>query len=59
MKPWANLEIYGWKKAGGDDWETEGMQSTISGSQFMAEFEYLLEKTTWFCRSYKKLKQKA
>lgn len=44
MKALANLEIYGWEKAGGDDWESEDMRSTISCFQFMAEFEYLLEK---------------
>lgn len=45
MKALANLEIHGWKKAGGENWGSEGMLSTVSCSEFMAEFESLLEKS--------------
>lgn len=57
MKALANLEMHGWKK-GGVNWGSEGTLSTISCSQFMADFESLLEKSLNSTQVVKRLNKK-
>lgn len=51
-----NLEVHRWKKAGGKNWGSESMLSTVSCSEFMAEFESG-GKINGLYMGYKKLKE--